>query len=370
MNNADKDKLLFINGIRVILCSMVLVSHFYNFLGGRYIHGIRVIGAIGARAVDVFFFLTGFFTLLSYENRKMKPVFYFGHKLKRLYPEYVPALIIVALTYPLFTASQEMILRLFTGSNIGAWGGTYTIAGFPSIRSFLLYLFFSNGIIPVDFDHFFGVAWCLPVEVYFYLIFSILMLISFLIKDIKAQRVLCKGAFIISLIAGVVQRLIAGEDAQQTLIRSLPVMFMGVLMAEIFREERSKKMLEIVMIGVGMVYLFLLDPSQNWISVGIIFFVVLMLLFPDKSEGVRKLLSSKLFVWGGSISFSFYLIHTTSIALVFWCLMKINESVFAMPAAAMIVIALPVSLLFTVGYSVIMVKFAGWSRRIGSKFRF
>ena len=121
MERTDRDNLIFINGIRVFLCLMVFVSHYYNFLGGRYIHGIRMIGALGSRAVDVFFFLTGFFTLLSYRSRKTDPLRYFGHKLGRLYPEYVPALIIAAVSYPLVTASQEELLIRLTGSNTGAF---------------------------------------------------------------------------------------------------------------------------------------------------------------------------------------------------------------------------------------------------------
>ena len=161
----------------------------------------------------------------------------------------------------------------------------------------------------------------------------------------------------------MVQRIFAGEDAQQTLLRSLPVMFMGLLMAEVFCEGRSKKLTETVMVFVGMVYLFLLDPTQNWISVGIVFGVVLMLLLPERFGRMRGFLSSKQFVSGGSISFSFYLFHTIAIALVFWCLMKMNESIFTMSAAVMILIALPVSFLITVGYSIVMVRLSGWIRK-------
>ena len=363
MKTTDKDNLIFINGIRVILCLMVFVSHFYNFLGGRYVHGIRIIGAVGARAVDVFFFLTGFFTLLSYENRKQNPAAYFGHKLKRLYPEYIPAIIIASLTLPIFTSTQEMLLRFLTGNNIGAWGMTYTAKGFPDIRSVLIYLLFSNGIIPVKTGTVLGVAWCMPVEVYFYLIFCVLMLFCFRSKDNKTRKLIYKTFYVIFLVAGVIQRIIEGEDPQQTLLRSLPVMFMGVLMAEIYRERESGKIVEKIMVFTGIAYLFLLDPTQNWISSGIIIAVMSLLLFPDKFERIRKCLSLNLFVKGGSISFSFYLFHTIAISLVFWVLMKINEEITVIPAVLVILIALPVSLLITLGYSAVMTKLTGYVRK-------
>ncbi len=139
---------------------------------------------------------------------------------------------------------------------------------------------------------------------------------------------------------------------------------MGVLMTEIYREREFGKIVEKIMVFTGIAYLFLLDPTQNWISSGIIIAVMALLLFPDKFEKIRKCLSLNLFVKGGSISFSFYLFHTIAISLVFWVLMKINEGITAIPAVMVILIALPVSLLITLVYCIIMEKLAGNIRKL------
>lgn len=77
----------YVNSYKLILCLMVVVGHFYNYIGGRYIWGIRLIGAFGSPAVilpfpDIKDLLVHFTMMhgvfLKYNTTILGPAWYMG----------------------------------------------------------------------------------------------------------------------------------------------------------------------------------------------------------------------------------------------------------------------------------------------------
>ena len=135
-----------IYGYKVLLCFLVVSGHMYNFIGGRYIWGIPMLGGIGARAVDGFFLITAFLTMLSYEKRPCNSKKFIMKRFWRLYPVYIVCLLLAYITEPIRTGIQEKILFYLTGNNIGAWGMSYVKEPFASVNDFLQHVFLIHGI--------------------------------------------------------------------------------------------------------------------------------------------------------------------------------------------------------------------------------
>ncbi|MBR5376709.1 MAG: hypothetical protein IK139_05460 [Lachnospiraceae bacterium] len=127
-------------------------------------------------------------------------------------------------------------------------------------------------------------------------------------------------------------------------------------MAESFPEGEEKRIIDVFLIASGTVYLFLLDPAQNWIPVGIIVLIIVFLVMPERFNRIKGFLSGGLSLKGARISFSFYLLHHIVICLVFWLLMRLNDSICAIPLPVMCVLAFILSITVTVFYGSIIVK--------------
>ncbi len=353
-NNFARSKTEFIDGFKVILCCMVAFGHFYNFLGGRYIYGIRLIGGMGARAVDVFFFLTAFLTMLSYRNRKRTAGSFIINKIKRLYPEYLPIILIAIFTVTVRSYFQKETLIYFTGNNVGAWGYEYNVRPAPDLRSILLHLIFCNGIIPCQ--EILGVTWSLPIEFWFYIVF---MLVIFFTKgDERRDKKVFITLFIISVVAGVVLFSDGWIDHQHDIIRSLPIMFMGVIFADLYFGDISRKIGWLCTV-VGIIYLFALDIKQNWMSVGIIVAIIILLVFDNSVLALFKgVMSGSFFKKGCRLSYSIYLLHTIVISFVFGALIWINSKAAILPNGGMIAVALIFSTIITIVCSALINRLA------------
>lgn len=104
----------FINGYKLVLCFIVIIGHFYNYIGGRTIWGIRLLGAAGAKAVDAFLFISGFLMVYSVVQRKQEPYRslrtscrFLKNKFLRLYPVYFLAITTASVTQPFFSKTQR-----------------------------------------------------------------------------------------------------------------------------------------------------------------------------------------------------------------------------------------------------------------------
>ena len=339
-----EERTAFIDGIKVFLCLVVAVGHFYNFLGGRYIYGIRLIGGMGAKAVDVFFFLSAFLTTLSYQKRKRNATELLVHRLRRLYPEYLPILIIAFLTYRIRSIFQENTLMYFTGDHVGAFGGVFLPQPIPEIKSLLPYLFFCNGFFqgPVLLP----VAWSLPVEVWFFVIFALVTAITK--GNEERMRAIFIILYLIFVFVGIYISLHSITSFFTTVLLALPIMLMGVIFAELF-QGKIRKLQGWICVTVGLLYLCFLDIRQNWLSVGIIVIIIVLLKVDIRGFAlIRSFLSRPFFHKGCILSYSIYLIHTIVISMVFGGLVTFNEKTELLSKKILILLAFILSCVFTI----------------------
>jgi len=306
-----------IDGLRAIAVSAVILYHCQIvILGQRPFKG----GFIG---VDIFFVISGYLiTSLILKELITTGSFSFKNFYERRVRRILPALLVVILTSLPFAwmyllpnsfidFSKSIIYSLSFGSNFYFhFSGQQYGAESGLLKPFL---------------H----TWSLSVEEQFYILFPIVLLIIFKFFNKYLIYTFIFG-FIISL--GV---------ADWTSKNSLSVSFYfihtrmwellaGSILAyfEIKQGQRSQnKLLNLIMPGIGLsliiftvVFFKLHFPHPSLYSLPAILGVCLIIWFSNSNELITKLLSTKVFVGVGLISYSLYLWHYPILAFV-----RINE---------------------------------------------
>lgn len=153
-------KFKYSNGLQVLrgLAALMIVflhlgvaeARYGTLFGMKFLEGFR----LGAAGVDIFFVISGFVMVLVTRNKLVTPVRFLAHRLSRIYPNYWVYFLLVTLTW--------MIRPEWVNSSL---------AGTPDFLSSLV-LLPSRGVPAVS------VAWTLEFEIFFYLVFALLLWIS------------------------------------------------------------------------------------------------------------------------------------------------------------------------------------------------
>lgn len=312
----------FINGMKFICCLMIVIGHIYNYVGGRTIWGIRLIGGMGAKAVDVFFFFTAFLTIYSLFRKEITGYEFIKKRFFRLYPAYIVVLAAAFFTSPLRSKMQEEVLIYLTGKNIGAFDAAYHyVPQFPEFMNMLQHCLLIHGIFSKDYGTgILGPLWTMSIEWFFYMILAVAIGIGFRGDNLKKRtgQLVLHGLYILSILGGLGLYLFYDKtDMQQNPLRNIPVFLMGMLIALGYCQIISKKEM-VVVSALGLAYLFLLDPSQNWLSCGMLLVALLLLTGNEKQRdkfpirimtGMSRLLSGKWMERGCRLSYALYLCH-------------------------------------------------------------
>lgn len=322
----ERNETSFINGIKVIMCFMVLISHFYNYIGGKQVLGIPMVGAFGARAVDVFFFLSGFLTVFAYikKNKKSEQKKFIVKRWFRLYPVYLVCLACAFFFTQFLTTVQSNTLLFFNGNTVGAYGYQYLPQdNLPGMMDLISHLLLIHGTFINAYGcSILGPAWSLSVEWLFYMIVAIAFMLYFSVEKLLSDKgsMLLHSIYFGSLVLGGVVFLYHRTDDMQGFLRNLPVFLLGVIIAQYYhRKQLNWK--NVIVICAGVIYLFLLCPIQNWTSAGIIVFICI-LLFCNYTQFfilkfIVKVLSSKVMATLCDLSYSTYLVHMLIFPIAF-----------------------------------------------------
>ena len=293
-----------LDGLRGLSILLVAVSH----AGFGHI----VPGGLG---VTIFFFISGYLitSLLLKEHERSHSVDLKSFYLRRFWRLTPPVLVHVALS---------MIIIFIFNENIN-WMEPASVLFYFSNYYKLLIHYTRVG----DFYSPFDIYWSLAVEEHFYLIFT-----PFLVF-IKNKRTLL--AFVMLLIAaplviraGVTQHfdaVFSDEYSYRATDARMDSIAYGCLLALMgqtrFNQRRSP--LLFVAGGVGLLASLAIRDAYfrqvfRYSLQGMsIFLMVAPLLFSDKLDVVRKLLSNGLLVYVGKLSYSMYLYHWLALILVF-----------------------------------------------------
>ena len=295
-----------IDGLRAIAVVAVILYHAkISIFGHQPFKG----GFIG---VDIFFVISGYLiTSIILKELKNTGTFSFKHFYERRLRRILPALLLVMLVSLPFAW-----IYLLPSSFIDFSKSILYSLGFSSN----FYFHYSgqeyeavNGLLK-PFLH----TWSLSVEEQFYLLFPIILLVIFKYFRQYLIHILIIGFFISLFLADWGSNNYPSASFYFTHTR-LWELLAGSILAyfEITLGHRSKqKILNIILPKIGLLLIFvtiiffkLYFPHPSAHTLPVILGVCLIIWFSDKDELITKMLSSKLFVGVGLISYSLYLWH-------------------------------------------------------------
>jgi peptidoglycan/LPS O-acetylase OafA/YrhL len=269
---------------------------------------------LGAAGVSFFFVLSGFILTFNYhlkfsklDRQKLKK-FYIA-RFAKIYPVHV-------LT---FLLSAPMVIMFFKPASLYF----IKLAFMSGVNLLLVHSFFPS---PGTYFNFNGVSWTLSVEAFFYLTFPFLL---WTLLKIDMKKHIGKLLIFISAVWGILLVLNQSLGEQYSIyvwmLHIFPVarlfeFSLGIILGLIFVSRENNhylkdsvfSILELLCVGlcIGMVLY-----SSNF-SIGIVrsvyyipLWCVLIYTFAFQKGIVSKILSYKLLVYLGEISFSFYMIH-------------------------------------------------------------
>ena len=295
-----------IDGLRAIAVSAVILYHTNTIIFNYKIFRGGFIG------VDIFFVISGYLiSLIILKELKITGTFSFSNFYKRRIRRILPPLLMVMLV------SLPLAWLCMLPSNfIGYAKSIIHSLGFSSN-----YYFWSLGSTYADINSLlkpFLHTWSLSVEEQFYIIFPIVLLISFKYLKRYLGPILILGFFISLTIADF-----GSKNYPSSTFYFLPTrmweLLAGAILAyfEIKFSHRSKnKKLNFILPTIGFLLIIhsiifyndlMFHPSFYTLSP--VAGICLIIWFSDRNEPITKLLSSRLFVGIGLISYSLYLWH-------------------------------------------------------------
>lgn len=299
-----------IDGLRAIAVIAVVIYHAkFEFLNSFFLEG-------GFLGVDVFFVISGFLItsilFKQIDNKFIKSVlFFYIRRIRRIFPALIFLLLIITPfsgfflhNYLLQTYSESGIFSLFFFSNIYFWNTGEQYNAFSSLYNPLLH------------------TWSLSVEEQFYLIFPFILFFSH--KIFKENTIYF---IIVITFFSLLGSYIYGTKYASFNFYSLPSRFWEISVGAIialnkFKKNYLPKIYNKNLSNLGFILIILsffiysdslIHPSLNT-SLPVLG-TLCVIYFYDKNSLVYKILSNKILVYIGLISFSLYLWHFVMFSL-------------------------------------------------------
>ena len=295
-----------IDGLRAIAVLAVIVYHLkINFFNHIFLPG-------GFLGVDIFFVISGYLiSLIILKEIEIKEgKFCFIDFYKRRARRILPALFAVMLvTAPLvfyfvtpnflIEYSKSIIFSLFFLSNYYFWK---LGAGYDQVQF-------------IDFQPFLH-TWSLSIEEQFYLFYPLILVFFLFLR--KKILILLIGTFIITLLISDYLSKTHASINFYSLSSRIWEILLGAILAnlEFYYGVNKKKILSFIFPFIGFLlitfsFIFYNDRMflPSLASLPVLIGTVLIIYFRDKNELITKILSTKLLVGIGLISYSLYLWH-------------------------------------------------------------
>ncbi len=307
-----------LTGLRIVAAMWVVLFHFRPWLWAaspRLKDGLAPLLNARAQGVDLFFILSGFVLTWNYLDRmgrafSLRATLHFlWLRLSRVFPIYLVTMHIAALW---------IIFTLHVGTTPSPDVGKLTAISYLR-QFFMVQLWFAPFFDETSWD---GPAWSISAEWLAYLLFGLLILLIFRIARVSRARTLLVLAFVASLpptllllasgmlytpwswVPRIIAQFAAGALACAA-VRRLQISDRG-------RRVAGYVALMILGVLVGGLYYYDAHPIAGMIDSGGILAVLFMPLVVALSIGVGSLtalLSTRVMIYGGQISFSLYMIH-------------------------------------------------------------
>ena len=301
---AETNKIFALESLRGIAAICVALFHYpsSSFLYFKY----------GYFGVDFFFILSGFVISLNYIDKinNLRDLVNFQiRRFWRLYPVHI---------FVLFVVLFVQILKFFAVNYFQIKSGLVPFGDWYSFKDFIANLFLVQSI----FNYFYflswnGAAWSISTEFYTYIIFGILF--------ISIQKKIIP----LVILTYLLNRKLNFFDL--TYLENFfsvfhPFFFsciyyfsIGCFLYYVYKYLHNKIIINNFFSNSFFILLILLKLYNENIFIdykSIIFsLIIFFVLFLEKKSYIYKILNSKLLIFLGTISYSFYLIHQTIIYL-------------------------------------------------------
>lgn len=294
------NKIVSLQFLRAFACLSVLFTHVLQSLNIKPFGNYFVSGGYG---VDLFFILSGFLIYLTTKNNDSWKSFAIK-RFFRIFPLYWFCVILFIIWHMLNFNKEYSMVFYIQNFFMLPWSGLLT----------------SKSLIV-------GVAWSTVYEVYFYLVFTLLLFFNIRKKYIIGMLILL---FLLFKISYKVNFMNLNENSLFLFLYSImgythfvpfvlgvliAIFFQSPILNDFFKFFRFKK---IVFIIIHLLYLFILTQSYNNIISYLITIVIFLIWL--KIDYFWKIdynnLMSKFFIKMGDISFSIYLLHTLILRII------------------------------------------------------
>jgi peptidoglycan/LPS O-acetylase OafA/YrhL len=307
-----------LTGLRIVAALWVVLFHFRALLweaSPRLKDDLAPLLNSGAQGVDLFFILSGFVLTWNYLERmgpawsRRATLHFLWLRLSRVWPVYLVTMHI---------AAAWIIFTLHVGTVQSPDAVKLTAISYVR-QFFMVQLWFEPFFDGTSWD---GPAWSISAEWLAYLVFGLVVLVIFRMSLVTRARSLLLLAFVATL-PPTVLLLASGHfyTPWSWLPRILCQFVAGALACAAVRRlrlseraQRAGGYLSIVIVAVIVAVLYYYDknPVTGMVDPGGVVDLLFMPLVVALTVGVGslpRLLSTRLMVYGGQISFSLYMVH-------------------------------------------------------------
>jgi peptidoglycan/LPS O-acetylase OafA/YrhL len=306
IKNIKQKKLVILDTLTSFRFIAALMVYFYHV-------GIGADYKTGYLGVSFFFILSGFILMYNYKEKfdefdlNQLKKFYIA-RIAKIYPIHLFTFLLAVPYYFFIPLKHESILYIFQA-----------ITNIALIHSF----------IPFGNVSFNGVSWSLSDEMFFYLLFPFIIYYGFKLSLVNLLK-LIGATWIITLVLA----LYIPSDGSFSqwffyffpgtrIIEFLGGMILGAFFLKVSSNSNNSfflfSCLEIISLTI-FISMVIISPqfTQN-LRYGLIFIPSILLIifvFAFQKGFLSKLLSNKIFVYLGNISFSFYMIHNLFLSYI------------------------------------------------------
>jgi exopolysaccharide production protein ExoZ len=285
--------------LRAVAALMVVYFHMH--------WGIKSICDLGALGVDIFFVISGFIVWHTTTNRSTTPLEFIKRRLARIVPLY-------------WIATITMFVMPAISGTIAAG----TRIDFPHLLSSLFFVPWPYPAGPENFYPVYVPGWTINYEMFFYLIFGLLLAIG----NRTARLIGLASALVVPVALGVVFSPSGGVRFYTSAL--LLQFLLGVLVAAWFPtglKVRSIMAMGIIAIGaIGLVVATVYQGTLSALGRGTA--AALIVLGLVSWEGTGKLPRNEFFLKMGDASYAIYLTHLFALGAVgvVWTRLSLHES--------------------------------------------
>jgi peptidoglycan/LPS O-acetylase OafA/YrhL len=321
-------RLIEVEGLRALSVVAVIFNHYFE--------NIIPSGFLG---VDIFFVISGFvitkyLTESSFKSWSEFLLQFYSRRIKRLFPALLFCVVLTSYIFIHFTTRPP--------------SDVFRTAAFALIGASNIFLhinstdYFSLDAKLNPFTH----TWSLGVEEQFYLLFPILLGIFGFVKigdRAKKKRILI---FPILISGSLILWIILGSTSQSAQFYLLPSriweLAIGAMCCIIKYGEKPKKFsrsdrLSNIFLVLLVLVFFVPNIWQTWLTIACVLMSAALLISIEKTQFSYQILSNKVAVAVGTISYSLYLWHWSVLVISKW---TFGETIFAKILSLFVVLIL------------------------------